>query len=259
MLALAVVVLAGVVLAARGVLGGVEAHGTRLREQMFWAARPYVLLFTLALIILCALLAARRSRRVRGLPTSSVVGACIIAFGLPMTFSYIASSPITPSKTLALLGDSSWASVTNDGVRAARWLRDHSEPTDVIATNRHCAIKEVPPESPSRECRAMGFWVSAYTERRVLVEGWAFSLDARSRDVQAGTAPGVQPFWDAPKFVDNKRFFNQPTPDAATALCQRGVRWAFLDRRWDADAPSLSHVADLRHRTAHAEVYELRC
>ncbi len=49
------------------------------------------------------------------------------------------------------------------GIKAATWLKEHSNPDQLVATNTH-----------TWRAATRNFWVSGYTERRVLVEGWAY-------------------------------------------------------------------------------------
>src|SRR5258705_8958273 len=60
-------------------------------------------------------------------------------------------------------------SMPKSRVDAARWVRDHSSPNDVLATNVHC-LGYYGDLGDSRS-----FWLSAYSERSVLVEGWGFA------------------------------------------------------------------------------------
>lgn len=55
------------------------------------------------------------------------------------------------------------------GVAAAVWIRKHSENDDIIATNVHCRNPD------DKHCDNRNFWISAYAERRVVVEGWGYT------------------------------------------------------------------------------------
>lgn len=126
-------------------------------------------------------------------------------------------------------------------VLAARWVRDHSRPDDVIATNVHCQ-----PVSYLSGCDARMFWLSAYAERRVLIEGWMF----------APRVAGVQgPFWDPALFQLNEQAIAEPTAQRLAALRDKGVRWLVVEGE---PAPQLAGLADLRHREGIISVYEIR-
>jgi hypothetical protein len=109
-------------------------------------------------------------------------------------------------------------------VEAARWLREHSTPSDVVATNAHCLY------TVRGYCDSRTFWVSAYAERRVLVEGWIFAPRAAA---MAATSPtGVYtPFWDQALQRLNDTAFTAPTSHVLRDLHDRhGVRWLVADR-----------------------------
>jgi hypothetical protein len=129
-------------------------------------------------------------------------------------------------------------------VDAARWVRDHSSPDDVLATNVHC-LRVI-----NDWCDTRTFWLSAYAERRVLVEGWAFAPRA------AGQA--FAEFWDDELLRRNDEAFTAPTPENLRWLRDRGVRWLVVDRAVDAEAGQLGELAPLRYENDRMAVYEVR-
>ncbi|WP_433282685.1 hypothetical protein [Micromonospora sp. CA-244673] len=133
-------------------------------------------------------------------------------------------------------------------VEAARWVRAHSAPDDVLATNAHCR------EVVDGWCDARSFWLSGYAERSVLVEGWAFA----PRMVGRPDGP-YAPFWDADRQRVNDSAFTAPTAAGLTALRDRyGVRWLVVDRQVGAEALALRTLADLRFENSRTAVYRLR-
>ncbi|MET7969083.1 DUF2298 domain-containing protein [Micromonospora sp. NPDC005305] len=133
-------------------------------------------------------------------------------------------------------------------VEAARWVRAHSAPGDVLATNAHCR------EVVDGWCDARSFWLSGYAERSVLVEGWAFA----PRMVGRPDGP-YAPFWDAGRQRANDAAFTAPTAAGLAALRDRyGVRWLVVDRQAGTEAPALRTLADLRFENSRAAVYRLR-
>jgi hypothetical protein len=129
-------------------------------------------------------------------------------------------------------------------VDAARWVRDHSARTDVIATNVHCISGEVP-----EPCDSRSFWLSAYAERPVLVEGWGFS--PRQAKV------GLTPFWDPALLSLNDAAFTDPTPSTLESLRGRGVRWLVVDRAVFAESPVLRTLAEPAYDNGRLAVYRL--
>lgn len=136
-------------------------------------------------------------------------------------------------------------------VEAARWLRDHSGRNDVVATNRHCGSLQF------SRCDSRRFYVAAYTERRVLVEGWSYTQSWVNSPSVEGVGDVYKPFWDPDRLALNDKFFASPTTDRARALWDLGVRWLYVDRA--AGSPEgLEAVADVRYETQWSRVLELR-
>jgi hypothetical protein len=124
----------------------------------------------------------------------------------------------------------------------------------VVATNLHCLTGTV----VDGACDARHFWVSAFTERRMLVEGWAYTPLANDYGVAHAVSGSTVPFWDPERLDANDAAFAAPSAESlATLRDQYGVRWLFADLG-AADAESLGRVADLRHREGAFGIYELR-
>lgn len=114
--------------------------------------------------------------------------------------------------------------VTADETAAARWLRDHSQPGQVVATNVHCAgLRQV------RDCDARAFWVSGFTERPVLIEGWGYTDEALAAAGRDGLTFTRVPFKDPALFEVNESAFYHPTDETMQTLRSRGVVWLFAD------------------------------
>ncbi|MEU6427946.1 hypothetical protein ABZ860_18820 [Microbispora sp. NPDC046973] len=136
-------------------------------------------------------------------------------------------------------------------VETARWLRARSAPDDLVATNVHCRWGY---ETP---CDTRQFWVSALTERRVLVEGWAYSDRSQSR-WRPGEATEYLPFWDAERLRANDLAFASPSREGVGRLRDRyGVRWLLVDDRYAPRAAALGEFAELRFRSGDYALYHL--
>jgi hypothetical protein len=132
-------------------------------------------------------------------------------------------------------------------VDAARWVRDHSRPDDVVATNDHCL-----PWGPQYACDPRVFWLSAYSERSVLVEGWGFA----PRSQKPGTPPG---FWNPAVLALGDRAISDPTAEILHELYGRhGVRFLVVDRSVSAESPELRRLADERFDNGAVAVYQVR-
>lgn len=128
-------------------------------------------------------------------------------------------------------------------VEAARWVRDHSDPDDIIATNVHCLTYR------GQVCDARSFWLSAYAERSVLVEGWGFAPRL------SGT--GLGPFWDPELLALNDAAIYETTEGNLAGLRDRGVRWIVVDREVSQESPALAELARLRFDNGRLAVYQL--
>ncbi|WP_248963954.1 hypothetical protein [Sphaerisporangium perillae] len=141
--------------------------------------------------------------------------------------------------------------VPRGALTAARWLRDHSRPDDLIATNAHCRWGY---ESP---CDARHFWVAALTERRVLVEGWAFT--ATNLDLsRPGELVEQRPFWDQQRLRLNEAVFRTPSAAAIKRLRELyGVRWLLADERQLSPGTRIDEFADFRLRYGDYAIYRV--
>jgi hypothetical protein len=132
-------------------------------------------------------------------------------------------------------------------VDAARWVRDQSRPDDVVATNVHCLN-----DPPAVDfCDARVFWLSAYSERSVLVEGWSFA----PRMVSSGSPR----FWDPQRLRRNDEAFTAPTAELLDDLRRSyDVRWLVVDRAVAPESGALATLAHRRFDNGRLAVYELR-
>jgi len=138
------------------------------------------------------------------------------------------------------------------GVAAARWLRDHSAPGDLVATNAHCADL-----GRKTRCDNRNFWISGYAERRALVEGWGYTDAANEEFVKTGVNSRYSPFWDPALLAANDAVFTNPSAAAVGELRDRyGVRWLFVDGRYP-HSPDLGRFAVRRFAEGGVAVYEI--
>lgn len=130
-------------------------------------------------------------------------------------------------------------------VDAARWTREHSAPRDVVATNAHCLAVV------NGWCDSRSFWLSAYAERRVLVEGWGFAP-------RVAASGSYTPFWDQDLLRRNDSAFTGPTETGLRELRDRdAVRWLVVDRSVGPESPELVRLARLRFDNGRMAVYQL--
>ncbi|MFF4774307.1 hypothetical protein ACFY05_15730 [Microtetraspora fusca] len=143
------------------------------------------------------------------------------------------------------------AAVPRGALAAGRWLRAHSGPDDVVATNGHCRWGN------DNCCDGRHSWVSALTERRVLVEGWTYT--AKNLDqLKPGQAQECAAFWDTARLGSNDQVFLKPSRESIRLLRTRyGVRWLFADERNAGRAHDIANYATFRFRSGDFAVYEI--
>ncbi|WP_237103861.1 hypothetical protein, partial [Nonomuraea sp. MG754425] len=137
--------------------------------------------------------------------------------------------------------------IPRGALEAGRWLRAHSSPDDVVATDLHCRYDWW------RVCDSRHFWVSGFSERRVLVEGWAYAESTLSRARPFLRSYLAVPFGDPALLAANDAVFERPTAENVRELSRKyGVKWLFTGIN-----PELGKFASLRFRNATSSVYRL--
>ncbi|HUR08791.1 MAG TPA: hypothetical protein VM347_40060, partial [Nonomuraea sp.] len=219
-----VVLGAGLAVGVRALLGpDVPVHG------LFPLVLPY-----LVLVLVVAVVVLRRG------PVALAAVALLSGYAVPATVT----QGIGPSSH----GAPPVRMVPQGAMEAGRWLRDHSSPDDVVATNAHCR------PVGWQVCDSRHFWVSGYSERRVLVEGWAYAQSTMARSTPFGTSYLALPFADQARLAANDAVFRQPSAEnIARLIHEYGVKWAFTE-----NDTALDGFAKLRFRSGACSVYELR-
>lgn len=260
-----------VVIAALTIVGGLTSYVVLDRcaktppadgfaAQVLFLAIPALIVLATAAVLASVVVIAHGRGHIPHVSVSVVVTAAIVAGGIASTVQYTFSSLPDTSIAKARAEITNYVAVTGKEVAAARWIRDHSDPDTIIATNRHCLNDQVfPGTGPVNACYVVSFWVSAWSERRVLVEGWAYAGKAVEGQLENGRPYPTQPFWDKSLLVANDGFFESPTAKEAAFLCKRGATYALLDRRFQPDLSSLEPVAKKVFANSDAEVYRLPC
>ncbi|GAA0571205.1 hypothetical protein [Kribbella sandramycini] len=242
-------------LVARRLVKAIPSDGEPFRRPdatLTGIVLPWVL--TLVLLLGVALVAALYMRKQ---PVRIACAAFVLAAMGAGLFLPLRGLPEIPEVTRAqldrplteemLLGPSATQAA------AARWLRDHTAPDELIATNAHCA------ERSAMGCDARHFWIAGLSERHVLVEGWAYTNTINDQVVSTALNPNILPFWDQPKLAENDLVFTAPTRDNLQNLrAKYGVRWLYADPGQGAVSPELDAFATLRFSAPDALIYQLR-
>ncbi|RBQ16487.1 hypothetical protein DP939_29640 [Spongiactinospora rosea] len=143
--------------------------------------------------------------------------------------------------------------VPRGGMEAARWLRANTGHGEIIATNVHCRGVRV------RHCDNRHFWASAYSERRMLVEGWGYTPTNLGQvvDYQADRYTTFI-FWDQARLAANDAVFREPSREAVRRLLTgHGVRWLLVDQRDPLLSDDVGRYTALRFRSGDCAVYQI--
>lgn len=242
-------------LLALGALPGLALAGLAVAaERNAWATVPTLpnigarILVLLLVIFLVSLVAHRAdgAGRLVAVTTTLAVGCAFL-----MSWSWtLAAEP----RALFRPDPPAQALIGPRGVEAARWIRAHSRADDVVVVNAHCLL---PPERP--RCDRRNAWVSAFTERQVLVESWAYSRRAKLESERTGVGRMTMDFWDPGLLSLNDRAFTSRDPALLRQLRdQHGVRWMFADRRFPVRIERLRKVAEERADFGRYVVFAVR-
>jgi hypothetical protein len=233
-----------------GSVAPTEFHGVPVTYPKLVA--PYVVMVVVAAAtgLVVAAVAGRSRRRGRRYGVMSFSLVVLVAVGMIQgaAFSEFTTDGLRPAPTPALgEGAPDGVDVPVAGAQAARWLRGHSATSDVIATNAHYL------DWP-RNKTPYNFWISALTERQVLIEGWAYSTPS------AKVAPNfveTGPFWNRDFLAENDDAIYDPSPKTVAWLRAHSVRWVFVDREVGMEAPTLKGYLDLAYQNAQFAIYRV--
>jgi hypothetical protein len=204
----------------------------------------------LAAAAVVSLLVTRRSPAWRGVTAPLLAGA-VLGLTLPSVVSFVADVAENPLPTSYVTPPESQATIGRGGIDAAHWLRAHSAPDQLVATNAHC-------RSSRSGCDNRMFWLAAYSERGVLVEGWSYQARTQPRAEALGMRACCLPFWDPKRLLDNDAAFMARTSDSVRRLRDRyGVRWLMVDQRSPHRLRALSRQAEVRYKSGQYVVLEI--
>ena len=210
---------------------------------------PWLAVLLAAAVIAVVLTRTTEATRALGLAVLVVFG--VAAVHIPATVATTLTKPVCVSGPDRPECRHTRRQIPAGGAEAARYIRDHSKPSDRLATNSHCT-----PVYTERKCDGRNFWLSAYAERRVLVEGWAYTPTAQSRKDSHAAING--PFWDQELLRVNDRAFSRPTKQDLDDLATKyGVRWLVFDTNFDRPPARLAALATYRLTAGAIAVYEL--
>ena len=210
-------------------------------------AAVLALMFLLSLVVACAAVAARVTGTRRTGMVATVAVALFCAGLYPGVATVASYHPPKPQ-----IADSPQpAGITFADVQVLRWLKEHSSPDDVLMTNNHCRQQIADP------CDRRRFFVGAFAERRVLIEGWTYSKPAAKLYPTYGSFNFADSlFWDQELLELNDGFIKSPDAAAAAELWDLGVRWV-VEWRAAPHAEDLAPYAKKVQQGRAVTVYKL--
>ncbi|MGN9843391.1 hypothetical protein ACTMTI_35225 [Nonomuraea sp. H19] len=215
----------------------------RLAIVLYW---PYLTLAVLVGIGATVLVAAGW-----GLRGWALVISAMAAIGLPAAHHARVLSHLSRSGEESSASAAQAAAIPQGALSVARWVRSHSAPDDLVATNVHCRWGFEKP------CDSHHTWMSALAERRMLVEGWAYTAKNLDRWKQ-GQLAKHQPFWDRERFGANEAAFLAPSQATIQRLREQyGVRWLLVDERRLPPSSRLGEFAELKYRAGDYAAFRL--
>jgi hypothetical protein len=143
------------------------------------------------------------------------------------------------------------APLTPDLEEGLLWLRDHTSPDDVVATNAHYL-------DPQR-LRPVLIRVTAFAERRVFLESWIYTI--RNSELAAktfGRSLSEQRLAYPDRLALNRRAFVLGDPAAIRELHDRyGVTTLWVEKANGPASPRLGREATLVYENPECAIYAL--
>ena len=136
-------------------------------------------------------------------------------------------------------------SITIGTAAAADYVKNNSNINDVLVTNRHC----VGPEEKN-SCIARVFSLTALSERRTFIEGWAYTTCPLREALN-------NEYWNQPLLELNQNVVVKSDPSSANLLTQYGVRWLVIDQR-RPHANDFSNIAEKKFQSGQVQVWKIK-
>lgn len=144
--------------------------------------------------------------------------------------------------------------VTEDEMAGLLWLKDNTPVKATMATNMHCYEKKT-----VERCSSRSYWMPAFSERRYLVETWAYTVETLK---QVGQYPGSfpqYPFDDPEKLRINDQAFTDPTPQVLNTLRDKyGVKYLVGIVGAGPISPQLNTLASPKFSNDDIRIFELK-
>ena len=213
-----------------------------------WATWRWYLALGVAVGAL-TLLAWRNAWRARTTWVATAVGVLLVTAMADHPFDHL-----TPMARRLEAGrgpqDQSFVPLTPDLERGLLWLRAHTTPDDVVASN--AAYIDAAQQQP------ILVRVSAFAERRTFLEGWTQTIrnsELAAEDYDLPLSERRLAFPD--RLALNRRAFLLGSANALDELQRRGVRLLWVEKNNGPASPKLARRAKLVYENAECAIYAL--
>ena len=195
----------------------------RLRTQMpvegsvvsqpalrLWMNLPAVMILVVGFVLLRAVV--RDLTGGRRIPEGRYFIVLLVGLGLARSLAFLGGHyPAADIETANV-------PIPAGGIEVARWLKQHSSPDDRVITNAHCLRWE----GVARRCDSRHFWMSALSERRFVLEGWAYTRFQED---------WYAPYWGPQSVLaSNDELFTDPSQHRLRSFVERHpAEWLLLD------------------------------
>jgi hypothetical protein len=182
-----------------------------------------------------------RNRQYSKLVMSSVIGLAMIYTNLGIgLINQVQAAPSNIGAPHSNPTDVNLISGSTDQIEILKWLRQNTETSDVIATNRFC----IPgPQS----CISKWQLVSALSHRRMLFEGGYFTI------------PNIPDKELNSRYVLSSEFGLNPSALGLKRLCEYGVKWYFFDHSVSDPLKTWEPYSHIQLQNKGVSLLKLRC
>jgi hypothetical protein len=242
-----------------GVLAAIAGIGPRVALKgaiptVVWGRlRPYaIVLLGLAIIVVLVVLLRRFGTR-WSVPLLTAVTAFALCACLPGAYRQVLAARPPRLNPLPEVGHNA-SYVSPEQQRAATWLRQHTDPNAVVATNIFCW----PMGTREAHCRHNLMWLSGISGRRTVLSDWTYSAASLRRYNATIAYTRLSSPWPDREQLSIAAVV-APTPENLGQLrTQYSAQWIFADNRATAISTDLARLATLAYHSAHISIYRLR-
>jgi len=195
-----------------------------------------------ALCVLAAWAVVAGRRRLGGAVVSRLLLVTVLgAAALNIPLDYVAPALSKWSRGEPQYAQGDLTPALHDGLT---WIRDHTDPDDVVAVNAQRTAGGVPDN----------YYVSAFAERRVFLEGWLYTARSFRLGFERVRTGAVMPY--PHRFALNNAVFQRADRHALQILARDyGVRYLVVDKVHAMASPELARVARRVYTNRDVDVY----